>query len=903
MTIPWHSLTISNIFEKLQSSDKGLSDTEALNRLKIFGSNQISTSAATSPIKLFLAQFKNTLIYILLISGFISMLLGHIVDAGVIFGVVLINAVVGFIQEGKAERALESIRSILTTKAVIFRNGHRASIETKYVVPGDIVILESGDRVPADCRIIHSRNLRADESILTGESMPAEKSSDSVDKTAILAERSSMIFSGTLINFGRCTAIVISTGQNTEIGKISYMLSKVEKLTTPLLRQISQFSSYLSIFIILLSIVTFVTGYFFRDYDISGIFMVAVSLAVAAIPEGLPAIITITLAIGVQRMAKRNAIIRRLGAVETLGSVTVICSDKTGTLTHNEMTVKTIITADGIIDVTGEGYEPKGGFFINDKEIFPEEDSTINNQIMNACLLCNNSFIYPKNGTWTLEGEPTEGALLTVAVKSGFDPEKVKEELPRTDEIPFESEYKFMATLHHDHAGNGFIFMKGAPEVVFKKTKWQYCANGKDLINKEYWDKEMETVALRGQRLLAIAMKNTDKDHLELHFDDVESEMIIMAVMGIIDPPRKDAIKAIKSCQSAGIRVKMITGDHKTTASAIASMIGIDDKNSISGQEIDSLSPNELIDVIGRTDVFARTTPEHKLSLVKALQSTKQVVAMTGDGVNDSPALKRADVGIAMGQKGTDAAKEAAEMVLVDDNFVSIVNAVEEGRTVYDNIKKAILFILPTNGGEAFSVLTAVILGMQLPLTPVQVLWVNLITAVTLALALAFEPSEPQIMNRPPREPQKPLLSGFLIWRISFVSILLVTATMGHFIYLRNNEVNLTFARCAALNTLVAGELVYLFNSRFIISSSISLKTFSGNKAILIASGLLILFQMIFTYLPLFQNLFGISPIGVSEWVRIAVLSAFIFLAIETEKALYRYYLKNKRWSNKRVPG
>lgn len=889
--ISWHSLSVDEVFQKLQCSEKGLSESEAEIRLKKYGFNQISSTSGTHPFKRFLLQFNNMLIYILLISATISAILAHWVDAGVIFGVVLINSLIGFIQEGKAEKALESIRSMLSPKALVLRSGHHTTIAAKNIVPGDVVILQGGDRVPADCRIIHSRNVRIDESILTGESSPAEKNNLPVSSSAVLGDRSSMVFSGTLVTFGRCTTMVVETGEETEIGKISQLLTNVKQLTTPLLRKVSEFSNWLSLSIIGISVLTFAIGYIFRKYDMIEMFMAAVSLAVAAIPEGLPAILTITMAIGVQRMAKRNAIVRRLPAVETLGSVTVICSDKTGTLTRNEMTVQTIITSDEQIVVTGTGYEPRGSFYFEGKEIFPEKNSPILSETLHAALLCNNSSVYQKNKLWILEGEPTEGALVAAALKYGLDPEKIKEEMPRTDEIPFESDYKFMATLNHDHEGNGYIFLKGAPEVILKKSTRQRSKFGNVELNYDYWKQAMETIGSKGQRLLALAIKETTQEHQELRFDDVAGDMVLVAVMGIIDPPREEAIKAVASCRSAGIRVKMITGDHKTTASAIASTMGIGvSGNIITGQEIENLDENSLTGIVSKTDVFARTSPEHKLRLVKALQKNGHVVAMTGDGVNDSPALKRADIGIAMGQKGTDAAKEASEMVLADDNFASIVHAVEEGRTVYDNLKKAILFILPTNGGEAFSVMLAIILGLQLPLTPVQVLWVNMVTAVTLALALAFGRSEPDIMIRPPRNPSQPLLTGFLVWRIIFVSMILVAGTMGHFIYLIVNGASISFARSASINTLVAGELVYLFNSRYIVNSSISKEGLFGSKAILNASGLLILFQGLFIYLPISQRLFGTVPIGMAEWARIAVFCVFLFFAVEAEKVIHHKF-------------
>lgn len=890
----WYSQPVDLVFKKLQCDNRGLSSIEAKVRLEKYGPNQIPSSKRESSVKKFFLQFNNVLIYVLLLAALISALLTQWVDAGVIFGVVLINTIIGFVQEGKAEKALESIRSMLSPKANVIRDGHQISIKAQELVPGDIVTLQAGDSVPADCRIVHSRNTRIDESILMGESVPVEKDSEPVEESAALGDRRSMTFSGTLVTFGKCSAVVVSTGINTELGKISTLLRQVEQLSTPLLRQVSQFSKWLSLFILGLAAITFAIGHFFRNYGIVNMFMAAVSLVVAAIPEGLPAIMTITLAIGVQRMARRHAIIRKLPAVETLGSVTVICSDKTGTLTKNEMTVQSILTSDELINVSGSGYEPRGDFTIEDSATPLEDNTPVLSELLRAAILCNNSSVYQKKGVWTLSGEPTEGALVTAAMKNGIDQKQILEQFPRTDEIPFESINKFMATLHHDHQRNGFIYIKGAPEVILTRCTKQKSGSGINPLDLEYWKESMESIAAKGQRLMAFACKYTTEDHRELHFDDLNTNLIILGVMGMFDPPREEAIRSVASCRTAGINVKMITGDHTTTARAVARSIGIGGSGSfISGQQLEKTDDNEFKKIVSRTDVFARSTPEHKLRLVEALQANGQVVAMTGDGVNDSPALKRADIGIAMGQKGSDAAKEASKMVLTDDNFASIVHAVEEGRTVYDNLIKAILFSLPTNGGQAFSIVFAIIAGLELPLTPVQILWVNMITAVTLALALAFEPPEPGIMERPPRKQNQPILTGFFIWRILFVSTILVAGTLGHFFILFNRGESVQLCRSAALNTLVAGELVYLFSSRYKIRPSWNLKGLIGSKPALIASGLLIFFQGLLIYLPLFQHLFGTVPIRSSEWLRIAVFVTGLFLMVEFEKLVIRRFLSS----------
>ena len=905
----WHSLDADQVMKRLATRRPGLTTEEVRERLAQYGPNRLRPAKKTGPVKRFLLQFHNVLIYILLLAAVATALLEHWVDTGVILGVVLINAIIGFIQEGKAEQALDAIRNMLSPQAVVMRDGQRATIHAEELVPGDMVFLQAGDRVPGDLRLIEVKNLRIEEAVLTGESVPVEKSLAAVDPQADLGDRRSLAFSGTMVTYGRGVGVVVATGEQTQIGRISTMLAGVETLTTPLLRQMATFGRWLSIVIIALAAVTFIVGYLVRDDTVVAIlmaavneamaavsdelavelFMAAVSLAVAAIPEGLPAIMTITLAIGVQRMAKRHAIIRRLPAVETLGAVTIICSDKTGTLTRNEMTVKTVATADHLFEVSGVGYEPHGGYTVDGQDIDPQQDQPVLAELLRAALLCNEASVYEKDGEWHMEGDPTEGTLVAAALKSGLEARLVAEQYPRNDIIPFESEHKFMATLHHDHEGHGFIVLKGAPERVLEMCDQQRTTTGTAPLDHHSWHKRMDVIAGRGQRLLAVAVKETPADHRELNFADLEGGMTLLGLFGIIDPAREEAIEAVVRCQSAGIRVKMITGDHAVTAQAIGRELGIGKgKKALAGHELQTMNDTELQRAVREVDVFARTSPEHKLRLVTALQANNEVVAMTGDGVNDAPALKRADVGIAMGIKGTEAAKDAAEMVLADDNFASIAHAVEEGRTVYDNLAKAILFILPTNGGQAFTIVAAILLGLVLPLTPVQVLWVNMVTAVTLALALAFEPTEPGVMRRPPREPGTPLLSGFLLWRVIFVSILLVIGTFGHFLWMREHGADIELARTVAINTLVMGQVFYLFNSRYILEPVLNRAGLFGSRAVLIAVAILLVLQLLFTYAPPLQLLFGTTAIGLVEWGRILVFAVALFLLVEVEKLLLR---------------
>lgn len=885
---PWHAIESEKIFSELASTKKGLQTGDIENRHLKYGPNRLPEPKSQSLFIRFCIQFHNVLIYVLLGAGIVTALLEHWIDTGVIFGVVLINALIGVVQEGKAENALRAIRRMLSPQAMVLRDGRRVSLPADQLVPGDVVVLQSGDKVPADLRLFWVKNLQVQEAMLTGESVPVEKNTTAVADDAVIGDRTCMAYSGTLTTYGQGSGVVVATGSLTEIGKISTMLAKVEELTTPLIRQMNQFGHWLTSGIVALAAITFVFGIYVRDYSSADMFLAAVGLIVAAIPEGLPAIMTITLAIGVQRMAQRRAIIRRLPAVETLGSVSVICSDKTGTLTRNEMTAQSIATAHGMFEVEGIGYNPHGGFLQDDKEVDLDQHPILR-ELTHSALLCNDAEIKEQDDGWVLYGDPTEGALMALGMKAGLDPSFEHEAWPRTDVIPFESEHQFMATLHHDHTGQGIIYIKGAPERLLELCSFHRTRGGDEIIDVEYWQCAMQKMAGKGQRVLAIASRKSQQSHSELQFSDIETGLTLLGIVGMIDPPREDAIASVALCQSAGIRVKMITGDHAATAVAIGQKMGIGDgSKALSGHEIEAMDDEQLHRVADEVDIFARSSPEHKLRLVKALQDNGHVVAMTGDGVNDAPALKRADVGTAMGDKGTEVAKEASEMVLADDNFSSISHAVEEGRTVYDNLKKAILFILPTNGGEAFAIISAIAMGRMLPITPLQILWVNMITAVTLALTLAFEPSESNVMKRKPRDPKQPILTGYFIWRIIFVSLILVVGTFGLFIWEREHGMSIEFSRTVAVNTLVMFEIFYLFNSRYITASVMNKEGIFGNRYVLIAAGLLIVFQLIFTYTGVMQKMFGTAALDLGTWGIIIAVASSVFFLVEIEKAIVR---------------
>jgi magnesium-transporting ATPase (P-type) len=887
-SLAWHALPATEVLARLNAREEGLSSAEAARRLSLYGPNRLPEPERPSALRRFLRQFHNILIYVLLIAGTITLLLGHLVDAAVIFGVVVINAVMGFIQEGKAERALESIRSLLAPQAMVVRDGHRLMLPAEQLVPGDIVVVQAGDRVPADLRLLRAKALEASEAVLTGEAVPVTKDPAPVAVASPLGDRSSMLFSGTLITRGQGVGVVVATGAATEIGRIGVLVETVRQRTTPLVGQMARFARLLTLMILLLSAATLAVGVWGRGFPVAEMFLAAVAIAVAAIPEGLPAIVTIMLAIGVERMARRNAIVRHLPAVETLGSVSVICSDKTGTFTKNEMTVDAIALPQQLIEVTGAGYDPHGEFRSNGAAIDPDDCPGLR-LLLQAGLLCNDAAIAARDGTWIAHGDPMEAALIVAAMKAGLDVEHERRGFHRVDDIPFDPAYRFMATLHRDHRGDAFLFVKGAPERVLAMCATEASADGSVRpLDAAVWNARTEALAARGTRVLALAMKPLAPGTTSLTFADVEEGLTLLGLVGLLDPPRPEAIEAVARCRAAGIRVKMITGDHASTARAIGERLGlVNSAVVLTGSELDRLTPAELETQAEAVDIFARTAPEHKLQLVEALQRRGHIVAMTGDGVNDAPALRRADVGIAMGRKGSDAAKEAAEIVLADDNFATIAHAVEEGRTIYDNLKKTILFILPTNAAEALTVLTAIAFGLVLPISPVQILWVNMITAVTLALALAFEAPERDVMKRPPRDPREALISGLLLIRLIYVSILTLIATFGVFWWLESQGASIAEARTGAVNTLVVAEMWYLFATRRFQDAAFARSAWSGIRPALLASILVMLAQLGFTHAASAQFLFQTAPLDLGTWAVIMFAGSLPLWGVELEKALF----------------
>ena len=858
----------------------GLTDEEAALRLEKYGPNRLPAPKGRHPVLRFLSHFHNVLIYVLIGAGLVTALLQHWIDTAVILAVVIVNALIGYIQEGRAEQAMAAIRNMLSPHASVLRGGHRLTVEGEALVPGDIVLLEAGDKVPADLRVIQANNLQVQEAILTGESLPVSKQIEPVAADVPLGDRKSMLFSGTLVAAGTARGVVTATGKNTEIGRISGLLGDVQTLSTPLMIQIAGFARWLTVMILLISLVLLIFGYFVDHFAFIDVFMAVVSLAVAAIPEGLPAVLTITLAVGVQAMARRNAIVRRLPAIETVGSVSVICTDKTGTLTRNEMVVSAVVTSAGAWKIGGEGYAPRG-------EVEGGDPSTLE-ALSRVAALCNDASLVEVEGDWQVEGDPMEGALIALAGKLGVDRAAAEAISPRIAEIPFDSATRYMATLHRADGGGALICVKGAPERIVEMTTHQRAADGTaEPVDARFWQQAGSDIAGQGMRVLALAERRLDTAPDVFAPPVLGEGLVLLGLVGLIDPPRAEAIEAVASCHKAGIAVKMITGDHAGTAAAIGRQIGLLNPDTVlTGADLDMISDPQLQELIERTNIFARTSPEHKLRLVTALQARGLSVAMTGDGVNDAPALKRADAGIAMGRKGSEAAKEAADLVLADDNFASIVAGIQEGRTVYDNIKKVISWTLPTNAGEAATILVALVFGFALPMTPIQILWINLITATTLGLALAFEPTEKSTMSRPPRPRNEPLLTGGLVWHIVLVSMLFLAAVYGMYIYAVDRGYSNEVARTIALNTLVVLEIFHLFFIRNIYGTSLTWAAVKGTRFVWFAVLTVTAAQFAVTYIPAMQEIFGTAPVSLFDGAVIIAVGAAFFAIIETEKQI-----------------
>lgn len=881
-----HAESTETCLAQLEAQRSGLSQDEAVLRLAEHGLNHLPKAPPRSVLVRFALHFHNVLMYVLIGAAAITAALGHMIDTWVILAVVLVNAIMGFIQEGRAENAMTAIRQMLAPHASVLRDGDRISIDAADLVPGDIVLLEAGDRVAADLRLLHINGLHVQGAILTGESVPVEKAAVPVAEDAGLGDRSSMAFSGTMVASGTARGVVVATGAESEIGKISGMLSSVEGLKTPLVVQMDRFARWLTVLILLIAGALLAFGYYVRHFDFEVMFMAVVSLAVAAIPEALPAVMTITLAVGVQAMAKRNAIVRRLPAIETIGAVSVICTDKTGTLTRNEMMVASAVTGDGRFTVTGDGYAPQG-------EILHEDGAGASNtlaEIARAALLCNDAALRATNDVWSIEGDPMEGALLAFAAKA----DERSTGWTRRGGIPFDAKHRYMAVLVEDKGGAAQVLVKGAPERVLEMCADQIGRTGREPLDEDHWAAEADRIAAQGQRVLAFARRLDTQPGAPL--TDLEGSLSLIGLVGLIDPPRPEAIAAVAECHKAGIAVKMITGDHAGTAAAIGRQIGLKNPGTVlTGAEVDGMDDSILgVEVMG-TNIFARTSPAHKLRLVKALQAHDLVVAMTGDGVNDAPALKRADIGVAMGITGSEAAKEAAELVLADDNFASISAAVREGRTVWDNIRKVVSWVLPTSAGEAGTIAAALLLGFALPVSPVQILWVNMITAVTLGLALAYEAPEAETMLRPPRPRNAGLLTGGLVWHVVFVTTLFLAAVFGLFTYALGKGYPLELAQTMSMNMLVVLEIFHLFYIRNIFGTSINWAAFKGTRAVWISVIIATAAQFAVTYMPVVQPILGTQAVPLADGMLIIAIGVVFFAIIETEKQLRSIFTSDDR--------
>lgn len=870
----WHTMDVKDVMKNLETSEKGLDHEEADLRLKEYGLNRFSTKKRRTNLIIFLEQFKSFLVLLLIIATIISIFLRMYLNAAAIGLIIILNALLGFYQEYKAEKAIEELKKLIVSKVTVIREGEHHEVSTDKIVPGDIVLLEDGNRVPADIRLMEVSNLKTDESMLTGESAPVIKDAKLINDVQ-MPDRNNMVFMGTLIEYGRGKGIVVSTGMRTEMGKIAGLVQQQEEENL-LQKKLEDFGKSLGIIVMIIAFIIFIIG-ILREEEPFNMFLIAMSLAVAAVPEGLPAVVTLTLAIGTQKMLKRNVAIKKLAAVESLGSVTVICADKTGTMTTNEMTVRKIWVPSKIIEVTGVGFEPKGNFLINGKKLgsLPEDVKLL----LEIGDVCNDS-VLKKGNEWKIIGDPTEGALKVLARKAG-----IKTECSREKEIPFSSDRKIMTTTHKINK-KYFAYSKGAPEQILK-----ICKN----LGKEEKEKIIRIVhefASNGLRVLAFSYKELREDY---KIESVEKDMTFVGLAAMIDPPRKETKEAIKLCKQAGIKVIMITGDHKLTAKAVASEIGLYGK-SITGEELENMNEDELEKVVDDVVVFARVSPEHKLRIVDALKKKGHIVAVTGDGVNDAPALKRAEVGIAMGLKGTDVAKEGADMILLDDNFSTIVFAVKEGRRVYDNIKKFVRFLLSSNFGELFLVIAAVLLGLPMPLLPLQILWINIITDSFPALSLGTELAEKDIMKRKPRDPKESILHSslpFILFTsfLSFLSALCVffwELFIGHSLGLPAIFVEQK-ARTMAFTTSIMFELFFALNCRSEKKSVFSINPLT-NKKLVISIIVSIILQFFVIYVPFLQAVFGTVPLGFWDWIKIFIFSCvgfFVFPQIFMRKTIH----------------
>jgi magnesium-transporting ATPase (P-type) len=880
----WYQLETEEVFKKLSSSHEGLTESEAGNRISTYGLNKLPEQEQISKLKILIHQFTSPLIYILLIASIVTFILGEFIDTAVIISVVLLNAAIGYLQEYKAEQSVRALKQMVVPKARVLRDGKEKEIHSEELVPGDIVLLTSGAKVPADLRLFHTLELKIEEAMLTGESIPADKNILPLQNTNFTpGDQTNMAFMGTIVVSGRAKGIVVNTGTNTLLGTIAQDLKGVSPAKAPVQEKINRFSKQIGLLALAASAAVFLFGVLTGE-SIKDMFMTAVAAAVAAVPEGLPIVVTIAMAAGVARMAKRNAIIRNLPTVETLGSTTIICSDKTGTLTKNEMTVQLVYDGEHTYEMTGSGYEPKGEILREKMPVDLHELETLMH-VFRIGLLCNESDIYEEDGQFKVDGDPTEGALIVSAMKAGLNPEAEREEYLRLGIIPFESERGYMATLQEYH-GKKIIFAKGATEKLLDMCTT--CLISETLIKKDFV-KFADTMAKQGLRVLGMAYKEMPDDTEEITHQDIESGLILTGLQGMIDPPREEVKQAIDGCRRAGIRTVMITGDHAITAEAIGRQLGIVKKESLAltGKELESMSDDELFNKVQKISVYARVAPQDKLRIVEQVKRHGEIVAVTGDGVNDAPALKAAHIGVAMGRTGTDVAKEAADMVIADDNFVSIFNAVEEGRVVFENIRKVIFFLIPTGVAAILSILISQLLKLPLPYLPSQLLWINLVTNGLQVLALAFEPGEQGIINKPPRSPQEGLMSKLLIQRTFLVGLIISFGVIGNYILALRSGDSLEQARTVAVTTMVFFQFFQAWNARSEIKSIFRMSLMS-NPFLFYGMLASIFAHLAVIYVPALQWIFRTVPLAMMEWGEILLAAITIIAAVEIDKSMRR---------------
>jgi Ca2+-transporting ATPase len=880
----WYRIDVKEILHKLNTLEHGLSGREIDKRLKEYGPNRLVTEKKVSKLKILAHQFQSPLIYILLIAAVVTVFLREYIDTGVIMSVVILNAVIGYIQEFKAEESIRALKKLVVPKARVLRDGTEREINSEELVPGDIVLLSSGSKIPADMRLFKVIELRADEALLTGESLPVEKTTTAIkEKNLIPGDQKNMAFMGTIVVSGRGKGIVVETGQRTILGQIAEEVREVTEVKTPLQVKFEKFARFIGFFVLGFSVFIFAAGTLLGK-KLSEMFMVAVATAVSVVPEGLPVAVTIAMAIGVSRMARRNAIIRKLPAVETLGDITVICSDKTGTLTKNEMTVRLIYDGVHTYEVTGSGYDPKGEI-LHEKIAITKGERKELIKMLRVGLLCNESDIYEEEGQYKVEGDPTEGALIVPAIKAGLNPEEEKESYQQIAMIPFESERGYMATLHK-HRGEKIIFVKGAPEKLLDMCT--ECMLKGDARKKEinHFSNEF---AKRGLRVIALAYKEVPRDKEEITHEDVKDGLMYAGLQGMMDPPREESFNAVEGCNNAGIKTVMVTGDYAVTAEVVSKQLGItgDNEQVLEGKEIETIDDEELFNRSKKVSVYARVSPEHKLRIVQQLVRHGEIVAVTGDGVNDAPALKAAHIGIAMGRKGTDVAKESSDMIVTDDNFASIVSAVEEGRVVYDNIKKVTLFLVSCGLGELLAIVTTILLGLPIPYIPAQILWLNLVTNGLQDVALAFEPGEKGVIKRPPRDPQEGILSPLIIQRTLLMGIILAAGTLFVFISRLEEGVPLERARTAALTTMVFFQFYQAFNCRS-EKQSIFRMSLMTNPFLIYSMIAAFFAQMAVIYVPALRWIFRTVPLSLHEWLQIVFITITVIIAVEIDKAVRR---------------